>query len=264
LQVESLGATLNLQLSTPNFFAMTLALPADSLKHALTHGEIELKGQFTLGYNYTFLVSVHHEGVEYPAVYKPWRGERPLWDFPDNTLAGREVAAYLVSQALGFGFVPLTVLREDGPFGPGSLQQFIEHDPNYHYFTFLENDRQRLRPVALFDLLVNNADRKGSHVLIEKGTGKLWLIDHGLCFHEEDKLRTVLWDFAGEDIPEELTAALTVFRAEFSTPSLPAALEPHLSLGEIAALDSRAARLLRVGKFPMPPEDRRAVPYPPL
>jgi uncharacterized repeat protein (TIGR03843 family) len=264
LQVESLGATLNLQLSTPNFFAMTQASPANLLRNALEHGELELEGQFLLGSNYTFLVKIQYEGQKLPAVYKPNRGEQPLWDFLEASLAGREVTAYLVSEALGFGFVPLTVLRADGPFGPGSLQQFIEHDPNYHYFTFLENDRQRLRPVALFDLLVNNADRKGSHVLIEKGTGKLWLIDHGLCFHEEDKLRTVLWDFAGEDIPEELTAALTVFRAELSTPSLPAALEPHLSPGEIAALDSRAARLLRVGKFPMPPEDRRAFPYPPL
>ena len=243
---------------------MTLALPADSLKHALTHGDIELKGQFTLGYNYTFLVNVHHEGVKYPAVYKPSRGERPLWDFPDNTLAGREAAAYLVSQSLGWELVPLTIMRDEAPLGPGSLQQFIEHDPNYHYFNFREPDRQRLRPVALFDLLVNNADRKGGHILIQKRTRHLYLIDHGLCFHEEDKLRTVLWDFAGEDIPEELTAALTVFRAELSTPSLPAALEPYLSPGEIAALDSRAARLLRVGKFPMPPEDRRAVPYPPL
>ena len=243
---------------------MTLALPADSLKHALTHGDIELKGQFTLGYNYTFLVSVHHEGVKYPAVYKPSRGERPLWDFPDNTLAGREAAAYLVSQSLGWELVPLTIMRDEAPLGPGSLQQFIEHDPNYHYFNFREPDRQRLRPVALFDLLVNNADRKGGHILIQKCTRHLYLIDHGLCFHEEDKLRTVLWDFAGEDIPEELTAALTVFRAELSTPSLPAALELHLSPGEIVALGSRAETLLKTRTFPLPPEDRRAFPYPPL
>ncbi|MFH1908164.1 MAG: SCO1664 family protein [Chloroflexota bacterium] len=243
---------------------MTLALPADSLKHALTHGEIELKGQFRLGYNYTFLVSVHHEGGEYPAVYKPFRGERPLWDFPDNTLAQREVAAYLVSQALGWELVPLTIMRDEAPIGPGSLQQFIDYNPNYHYFTFTPTDRQRLRPAALFDLLVNNADRKGSHFLIQKRSRHLYLIDHGLCFHEEDKLRTVLWDYAGEPIPEDLLSALAAFRSTLSTPSLPAALEPYLSPGEIVALGSRAETLLKTRTFPLPPEDRRAFPYPPL
>ena len=253
------------------------------LKAALQEGEIELQGQFLLGSNYTFLIKVRHEGQEIPAVYKPNRGEQPLWDFPEASLAGREVAAYLVSQALGFGFVPLTVLR-DGPFGPGSLQQFIEYDPNYHYFTFSESDRQRLRPVVLFDLLVNNADRKGSHLLIEKGTHKLWLIDHGLCFHAEDKLRTVLWDFAGESIPEELIAALVSFQKSLhaspsslhalpstlhpprSAPHAPLSttLAPYLQPDELAALAVRADRLLANPIFPHPPEDRRAFPYPPL
>ena len=129
--------------------------------------------------------------------------------FPWNSLAGREVCAYLVSQALGFGLVPFTLLR-DGPLGPGSLQQYIEHNPNYHYFTFKPADLARLRPVALFDLLINNADRKGSHILVQKRTRKLYLIDHGLCFHAEDKLRTVVWDFAGEPIPADLLSALSI------------------------------------------------------
>jgi uncharacterized repeat protein (TIGR03843 family) len=136
---------------------------ANKLKQTLEKGEISLQGQFLLGSNYTFLVTVHHDGQEFPAVYKPTRGEQPLWDFPEASLARREVAAYLVSEALGFGLVPLTVLR-DGPLGPGSLQQFIEYNPNYHYFNFKPADRQLLRPVVLFDLLINNADRKGSHV----------------------------------------------------------------------------------------------------
>ena len=154
-------------------------------------------------------MTVRYAGQELPAVYKPIRGEQPLWDFPDNTLARREVAAYLVSEALGFHFVPYTTLREDGPFyGEGSLQQYIEYDPEYHYFSFSQEDKERLRPVAFFDLLVNNADRKGSHVLIEKDTDKLWVIDHGICFHEEDKLRTVIWDFAGKPIPGELCGTL--------------------------------------------------------
>jgi uncharacterized repeat protein (TIGR03843 family) len=248
-----------------------------SLRQALENGEIALKGQFLLSSNYTFLITVHHEGAEIPAVYKPQRGENPLWDFPEASLAGREVAAYLVSQALGFGFVPLTVLR-DGPFGPGSLQQFIEYDPNYHYFTFSESDRQRLRPVVLFDLLVNNADRKGSHLLIEKGTNKLWLIDNGLCFHAEDKLRTVIWDFSEEPVPENLLAALSTFRSTLryaqgrllapsrSTPHafLSTTLAPYLQPDELAALAVRADRLLADPVFPHPPADRRAYPYPPL
>ena len=229
---------------------------------ALEHGEIELKGQFLLGSNYTFLVTVRHAGQEVPAVYKPMRGEQTLWDFPAASLAGREVAAYLVSQALGFGFVPLTILR-DGPFGPGSLQQYIEHNPNLHYFTFKPADRLRLRPVALFDLLVNNADRKGGHILLQKRTRKLTLIDHGLCFHAEDKLRTVIWDFAGEAMPSELISALETFRSLLRL-SLSADLQPYLTPQEIAALNARAEALLASPVFPTPPEDRRSFPYPPL
>jgi uncharacterized repeat protein (TIGR03843 family) len=188
------------------------------------------------------------------------RGEQPLWDFPENTLAGREVCAYLVSQALGFGMVPFTLLR-DGPLGPGSLQQYIDHDPNYHYFTFKSAELERLRPVVLFDLLVNNADRKGSHILVQKRTRKVYLIDHGLCFHVEDKLRTVIWNFAGEPIPADLLAVLAAFRAK---EDLPALLAPYLSPEEVAALVQRAGALLAVGHFPFPPEDRRAFPFPPV
>lgn len=229
-------------------------------------GEIELKGQFLLGSNYTFLVDVRYEGVTYPAVYKPSRGEQPLWDFPSHSLAHREVAAFLVSQALGWCFVPFTVLRADGPYGPGSLQRFIEYDPRYHYFNFSEADRRRLRPVALFDLLCNNADRKGSHILFEQNEARtLWLIDHGLCFHQDDKLRTILWDFAGEQIGRELIADLERFHADLQGASnLRTELAPHLNDAEIAALAARAAALVREGRYPLPPEDRRAFPYPPV
>ena len=234
----------------------------DELKKALENGEVSLQGQFLLGSNYTFLVTVKHAGQEVPAVYKPMRGEQSLWDFPAASLAGREVAAYLVSEALGFGFVPLTILR-DGPFGPGSLQQYIEHNPNLHYFTFKPADRQRLRPAALFDLLVNNADRKGGHILLQKRTRKLTLIDHGLCFHAEDKLRTVIWDFAGEDMPPELISALETFRSLLHL-SLSADLQPYLTPEEIAALNARTEALLASPVFPLPPEDRRSFPYPPV
>jgi len=222
------------------------------------HGDLELKGQFMLGSNYTFLVNVHHEGATCRAVYKPVKGEQPLWDFEENTLAQREVAAYVVSEALGLHFVPFTVLREDGPYGPGSLQQYIEYDPEYHYFNFTGEDKNLLRPVVLFDLIVNNADRKGSHVFFEKGTHKLWAIDHGICFHEINKLRTVIWDFAGEPIPDDLLPLLS------RTRDLPPLLEPYLSLREISALLARADSLLKSKRFPLPPRDRRAFPYPPI
>ncbi len=214
-----------------------------------------------LGSNYTFLVSVRHAGREFPAVYKPSKGEQPLWDFPENTLAQREVAAYLVSEALDFKFVPFTTLRADGPHGPGSLQQYIEYDPEYHYFNFSEDDKSKLKPVALFDLLVNNADRKGSHVFFDADSHKLWAIDHGICFHELDKLRTVIWDFAGEAIPDELLACVAHLSSDGS---LLASLEPYLSPGEIAALKSRARALMAARVFPHPPQGRRSFPYPPI
>lgn len=237
----------------------------NDLKPAFAQAPLELKGQFMLGSNYTFLVDVLREGEPLQAVYKPVKGERPLWDFPENSLAGREVAAYLVSETLGWSLVPYTILREEGPYGPGSLQEYIDYNPNYHYFNFREADKNRLRPVSLFDHLVNNADRKGSHVIIQKGTRHLYAIDHGLCFHEEDKLRTVIWDFAGEPIPTELLAALEHLRAELKPGrNLYTALLAYLSLEEIAALDVRAETLLIAGKFPQPPDHRRPYPYPPL
>ncbi len=235
---------------------------AELLRPVLEQGEIELKGQFMLGSNYTFLVDVKCPGQEVQAVYKPMRGEQLLWDFPEASLAGREVAAYLVSEALGFGFVPLTILR-DGPFGHGSLQQYIDHNPNLHYFNLKPADRSRLRPVALFDLLINNADRKGGHILLQKRTRKLYLIDHGLCFHAEDKLRTVIWEFAGEQIPAALISTLNNFKSRLQN-NLSADLQPYLTPEEIAALGARADALLANPVFPQPPDDRRSFPYPPL
>jgi uncharacterized repeat protein (TIGR03843 family) len=233
------------------------------IQTALEQGEIDLKGQFVSGYNYTFLVAVRHAGTEHLAVYKPQKGEQPLWDFPEASLAGRERAAYLVSEALGFGLVPLTVLR-DGPFGPGSLQRYVDYNPDYHYFNFKPADRQRLRPLALFDLLVNNADRKGGHVVVEKRTRHLFAIDHGLCFHEEEKLRTVVWDFAGEEVPPDLLAALTDLRVKLASPGLRDDLAAYLTSAELTALGSRLEGLLNNPVYPYPPKDRRAFPYPPL
>ncbi len=240
-----------------------MASPTDItfLKSALQQGDLKLKGQFMLGSNYTFLVDVDYQGNTFPAVYKPSRGEQPLWDFPENTLAQREVAAYLVSEALGFGFVPFTALRSNGPHGAGSLQQYIEYDPEYHYFSFTDEDKAKLKPVVFFDLFVNKADRKGSHVFFDDDSHKLWAIDHGICFHEENKLRTVIWDFAGEPIPDDLLSCISHLPSD---QSLLADLEPYLSPREVAALKLRAKKLIASKVFPRPPQGRRSFPYPPL
>jgi uncharacterized repeat protein (TIGR03843 family) len=239
--------------------------PSQGLQNAFKNGEIELQGQFMLGSNYTFLVEVRHEEHTFAGVYKPQKGTNPLWDFPAESLAWREVAAYVLSEFLGWGLVPYTSLREDGPYGPGSLQQFIEYNPNQHYFNFRPKDKDRLRPVALFDHLVNNADRKGSHVLLEKRTRRLYAIDHGLCFHTEDKLRTVIWDFAGQEIvPAHLDDIRRMCAALAQPSALLADLELYLTPEEIAALTERGQGLLAEAKFPQPPQNRRSFPYPPL
>jgi len=230
----------------------------------LEMGQITLLGEYVWGSNYTFSVQVEYQDVAVQAVYKPTRGERPLWDFPRASLARREVAAYLVSKALGWDLVPPTVYRKQAPIGPGSLQLFVEHDPEYHYFNFRAADRQRLRPVVLFDLLINNADRKGSHVLIDR-EGHLWLIDHGICFHREDKLRTVIWDFAGEPIPQEYCAALDrLYQLLNSETELVSQLQAVLSQEEIKALAARARHLLTLNRFPDPHPNRRPYPWPPV
>lgn len=232
----------------------------------LQRGKITVKGEFLWGSNYTFLVDVDLEGSHLKGVYKPTRGERPLWDFPAASLARREAAAYQVSESLGWALVPPTVYRRKAPAGPGSLQLYIDHDPEYHYFTFSERDLQRLRPVALFDLVINNADRKGSHILIDP-EGHIWLIDHGVCFHVEEKIRTVIWDFAGEPLPEDLCSGLNVFKEGFESlngkeSELEALLKPYLNLAEVKAIRERIDRLLAAGRFPPPNPYRRPYPWP--
>jgi uncharacterized repeat protein (TIGR03843 family) len=227
----------------------------------LQQGEMEIVAQFSWGSNYTFLVNLSYQGETIEAVYKPQQGERPLWDFPAETLAGREVAAYIVSQALGWGLVPPTVFRAEAPLGPGSLQQRVAHDPELHYFTFDDKTRQRLRPAAIFDLVVNNADRKGGHILLSEG-GKLLLIDHGICFHAEPKLRTVIWDFVGEPLPADLSADAARLQAELTQGKLRRDLAQHLAEEEIDAMYVRIAELLTAGRFPFPPEDQRYTPWP--
>jgi uncharacterized repeat protein (TIGR03843 family) len=189
------------------------------------------------------------------AIYKPVKGERPLWDFPRG-LWKREVAAYELSSCLGWDVVPPTTARLDGPLGPGSLQYCVNAVGDEHYFTLLEEPRQHeaLRRIAVFDLLANNADRKSGHCLLDQD-GHIWAIDNALCFHAEPKLRTVIWDFAGDSIEDELLASLEpLARAE-----VPHTLANLLEAEEIAALTTRAASVFRLGKYPEPTGD---FPYP--
>ncbi|MBN1536351.1 MAG: SCO1664 family protein [Anaerolineales bacterium] len=237
----------------------------DRYLQVLQEGEITFRGEFVWGSNYTFLIQVEFNGTSINAIYKPTKGERPLWDFPANTLTKREVAAYLVSEALGWDLVPPTVYRLDAPYGGGSLQFYIEHDPEYHYFNFSEADRKRLRPVVMFDLLVNNADRKGSHILLDND-GHLWAIDHGICFHVEDKLRTVIWDFAGEPFPENLIRDLENFYKkldpDIKSNEFRSHLIQYLDETEVAALLTRAQVIIGEKVFPIPHNDRRQFPWP--
>lgn len=231
---------------------------------ALQQGEITLQGQFLHGSNYTFLGDLSYGERPLRVVYKPARGEQPLWDFPTGSLSKREVAAFVLSEALGWALVPPTIYRRKGPMGPGSLQLFIEHDDDYHYFNFNEADHQRLRPTMLFDFLINNADRKGSHIIIDQEQ-HIWLIDHGVCFHIEDKLRTVIWDFASEPIPQPLLDDVNRLLPELHKAQLfYQELSVYLSGEEIRAIEKRAKKIVTSGFFPRPPDERRAYPWPPV
>jgi len=232
--------------------------------NALQKGELDLQGQFLNGSNYTFLVKLNFESVEMVTVYKPVGGEQPLWDFPSGSLAKREVAAYQVSELLGWELVPPTIFRRKAPLGAGSLQYYIEHNPEDHYFNFNDQDKQRLRPVAVFDLTINNADRKGSHILRDN-QDHLWLIDHGICFNSDDKLRTVVWDFCGEPVPEHLLQDLAGLIAALQT-DLPETepLRKLLLPVELDALARRAQHLIEKQVFPFPSKTSRPYPWPPV
>lgn len=233
-------------------------MSSDRSLEVLGRGSVEVLGLLPHASNYTFLARVRDDGDEMLAVYKPTRGERPLWDFPPGTLAARERAAFLVSENAGFGIVPATVVRDDAPLGPGSLQQFVEHDPERHYFVLMHERPDDFGGFAAFDVVVNNADRKGGHVL-EDRDGRLWGVDHGVTFHIEDKLRTVIWAFADEPIGsvarhlERLAAALDE--------GLGTELGKLLSPEEAEATRRRVADLLESGRFPAPRDDR-PLPWP--
>jgi uncharacterized repeat protein (TIGR03843 family) len=223
----------------------------------LATGEVEVLGRMPWSSNATFLVTVRDGDDEARAIYKPGRGERPLWDFP-NGLFRREVAAFRLSAALGFAVVPPTVLRRDAPLGVGSLQWFVEADFQQHYFTLHEERPElhdQLRAIAAFDLLANNTDRKSGHCLLDD-RGKVWAIDNGLCFAEDFKLRTVIWEFAGEVIPSALIDLVCPLGE-----AVPKDVAELLERDEIAALQARARAMLADPVFPVDRTGRR-YPWP--
>lgn len=230
----------------------------------LTNGEMEVQGMLPWSSNYTLLVTVRANGLQGLAVYKPRRGERPLWDFPRGTLCKREVAAYLLSETLGWMLVPPTVLR-DGPYGIGSVQLYIDCDQDEHLFTMQQEGgfEDQIQRLAAFDILANNADRKSGHCL--KGTdGRLWAIDHGICFHAEPKLRTVLWDYAGEPLRQDILDDLCALREQVQAggPFI-RSLEELLAADEVRAFRRRLDRLIDSGRYPHPGSGR-SVPWPPV
>jgi uncharacterized repeat protein (TIGR03843 family) len=260
---------------------------ADALQ-LLGCGRIEIEGRLVDASNTTLRAEISLNGVTRRCVYKPVRGERPLWDFPDGTLAGREVSAYLVSRATGWDLVPPTILR-DGPLGPGALQLWIDEpeaaegligfvpayqvptgwfpvaaarDDDGDAYALAHADDPRLARLAIFDAVINNADRKGGHVLYP-ATGSVHGVDHGVSFHVENKLRTVLWGWTGKPLPAEAAEVLGALHAQLSGP-LGEALREHLTISEVQHVGLRVKRLLRVNRFPKPPTDWPAIPWPPI
>ncbi len=223
----------------------------------LAEGDLELLGLLPRSSNYAFLARATSGEEEMLAVYKPRRGETPLWDFPEGTLGDRETAAYVVAQALGWPNVPPTVLR-DGPEGEGAVQRFIPFEPSEHALTLLDRFPAAFRRVALFDVVVNNADRKAGHCLLGRD-GELFVVDHGTCFSDEPKLRTVLWDFVDEPIADEDLRTLRTLAQALEGGAVRRALDQLLSRGEVRATARRLDELLAGGRFPQPGPGR---PYP--
>jgi uncharacterized repeat protein (TIGR03843 family) len=260
--------------------------PAGDGPAVLSHGALEVEGRLVDASNTTVRCTATLDGVTVRCVYKPVAGERPLWDFPDGTLAGREVSAFLVSAATGWDLVPPTVLR-DGPLGPGACQLWIEElaeplvgfvpepdlpagwhpvaaaeDTHGRPYTLAHADDPQLARMAVFDAVVNNADRKGGHVLLADDD-HLYGVDHGVCFHVEPKLRTVLWGWAGEPLPAEVVPALADLRHRLDG-GLGAALAEHLTRQELVALAERLETLLIGGRFPVPDPRWPSIPWPPV
>jgi uncharacterized repeat protein (TIGR03843 family) len=229
----------------------------------LVSGKIDVEGLVPWGSNHTFLVTLRDGARRTLAIYKPRRGERPLWDFPTGSLANREYAAYLLSVAIGWPNIPPTLLR-DGPHGIGMVQLYVETLEDENFFTLRDAHREEMKRIAVFDAVINNTDRKGGHVLLG-ADGMIWCIDHGVTFHEYPKLRTVIWDFTDQPIPPKAIGDLCALRSQLVRgDGLYNSLTELLSVREIHALRARINDLIKCGKFPDPPEDWPPVPWPPI
>ena len=243
--------------------AQEAPFPADEARQQLLReGHIKARGLMPDCSNYTYLAHLRGAGgAETLAIYKPAPGETPLDDFPDGTLGKREVAAYLVSASLGWQVVPLTVYRTDGPLGPGSLQQFIAADLQEHYFSLMPARSADFRTLAAFDVIVNNADRKSGHCLLDS-EGHIWGVDNGLTFHTLPKLRTVIWEFAGEAVSDNLRRDAQRLAADLQAgKGWVNDLRQLISGAEIRALAQRARRVADEGRYPEP-TSRWAFPWP--
>lgn len=239
-------------------------ITVERLLEVLAQGRVDAEhGVMRWSSNYTFLLTITLDEVTTLAVYKPQRGERPLWDFPDGTLCYRETAAFHTSHALGWQIVPPTLLRE-GPHGIGSVQFYIDHDPEQNYFSLDETFHPQLRRIALFDYLINNADRKGGHVLLD-AAGHLWGIDHGIAFNRDHKLRTVIWDFAGELVADALLADVERLLAylDDAGSAFARAMCELLAEGERQAFRRRIEKMLRSKRYPQPGPGPN-FPWPPV
>jgi hypothetical protein len=224
-------------------------------------GEMRLLRLMPRASNYTFLAEISDGSEHVRVVYKPRAGEAPLWDFPEGTLCSREVAAYVLAEALGWPSIPPTVMRQ-GPHGEGAVQLFVESDPSEHFFTLRDDRADDFRRLAVFDVVVNNADRKSGHCLL--GTdGTIWGIDHGVCFSPHARLRTVIWDFAGERVPADLLGDLRRVSGELRSGPLKEDLLAHLTEEEVDATAARAETLAESGRYPAPGPGR-AYPWPPV
>ena len=242
--------------------ARVTSLDLDAALRLLREGWLEVEGRLVDASNATLYCSTTLDGVTAACVYKPVRGERPLWDVPDGTLAGREVATYAVSEATGWDLVPPTVLR-DGPFGPGMCQLWIDVDPEVDLAALARSDHPDLRRMAVLDAVVNNADRKGGH-LLPTDDGRVYGVDHGVCFSVEDKLRTLLWQWRGDPLPQEACAVLERLRSELAGGELAGVLREHLTRAEVRATTQRVERLLATSVYPSPSPDWPAIPWPPF
>ena len=238
------------------------AMDDDDALRLLREGKLEVAGRLVEATNMTLYCTVRLGALSVACVYKPVRGERPLWDFPDGTLAAREVAAFEVSAVTGWRIVPPTVYR-DGPFGPGMCQLWVDADDTVDLMALIRSRDPGLRRMAVFDAVVNNADRKGGHLLPLRD-GHIHGVDHGVCFSEEDKLRTVLWQWRGKRLSREALNVLALLDRELESGRLGRRLRELLTLGEVEAVWTRVRRLLDTGVHPNPSEDWPAIPWPPI